>query len=208
MAAKAPIGSSDQRRRAIIATARTAFLRHGYGQTTMSAIAAALGGSKTTLWTYFRNKHELFDAVVDDMIERYGDPLRTPLRGDADVRETLQALAKSILTTISRPQVVAMHRMVTGEAGRFPQLGKALIERGMQRGQQRLADWIAQQIAGGRLRPCDPLTAAQQFGGLCQCGVFQHHLLGACPRPTPAQILAEADRATDTFLRAYAVNNS
>ena len=171
----------------------------------MSAIAAALGGSKTTLWTYFRNKHELFDAVVDDMIERYGDPLRTPLRSDADVRETLQAFAISVLTTISRPQVVALHRMVTGEAGRFPQLGKALIERGMQRGQQRLADWIALQMERGRLRAGDPLTASLQFGGLCQCGLFQRHLLGACSRPSSAQILAEADQATETFLRAYAV---
>jgi len=196
--------SSDQRRRAIIATARAAFLRHGFGQTTMSAIAASLGGSKTTLWTYFRNKHELFDAVVDDMIERYGDPLRTPLHREADVGETLHAFAVSVLTTISRPQVVAMHRMVTGEAGRFPQLGKALIERGMQRGQQRLADWIAQQMERGRLRGGDPLIAAQQFGGLCQSGLFQRHLLGACPRPTTAQIMQEADQATAMFLRAYA----
>ena len=111
--------------------------------------------------------------------------------------------AVSVLTTISRPQVVAMHRMVTGEAGRFPQLGKALIERGMQRGQQRLADWIAQQMERGKLRGDDPLIAAQQFGGLCQSGLFQRHLLGACPRPTTAQIMQEADQATAMFLRAY-----
>lgn len=204
MAAKASVSSSDQRRRAIIDTARAAFLRHGYGQTTMSAIAATLGGSKTTLWTYFRSKPDLFDAVVDDMIERYGDALRIPLRADADPADTLRTFATSILTTITRPQVVAFHRMVTGEAGRFPQLGKALIERGMQRGQQRLADWIAQQMDRGRLRCGDPLVASQQFGGLCQSGLFQRHLLGACPRPTPTQIAAEAEQATETFLRAYA----
>ena len=118
MAAKAQ--TSEQRRRAIVTAARAAFLRHGYGNTSMSAIAAKLGGSKTTLWTYFRNKRELYDAVVDDLVERYGEALRLPLPPEADPREVLQAFALSLITTVTRPQIVAMHRMVTGEAGLTP----------------------------------------------------------------------------------------
>lgn len=196
--------SSEARRRAIVSAARAAFLRHGYGNTSMSAIAAKLGGSKTTLWSYFRNKRELFDAVVDDLVERYGDALRLPLRAEADPRETLHAFAVSIITTVTRPQIVALHRMVTGEAGRFPELGRALVERGMRRGQARLAEWIAQQMDRGTLRRADPLLAATHFGGLCQSGAFQHYLLGASERPTPAEIAVEAEAATDVFLRAYA----
>lgn len=196
--------SSEARRRSIVSAARAAFLRHGYGNTSMSAIAAKLGGSKTTLWSYFRNKRELFDAVVDDLVERYGDALRLPLRIEADPRETLNAFAVSIITTVTRPQIVAMHRMVTGEAGRFPELGRALVERGMRRGQARLAEWIAQQMERGTLRRADPLVAAIHFGGLCQCGAFQQYLLGASDRPTPAEIAAEAEAATDVFLRGYA----
>lgn len=196
--------SSEARRRAIITAARDAFLRHGYGNTSMSAIAARLGGSKTTLWSYFPNKRELFDAVVDDLIERYGEALRVPLHADGDPQATLRAFALSIITTITRPQIVALHRMVTGEAGRFPELGAALIERGMKRGQHRLGEWIAAQMERGTLRRGDPLVAATQFGGLCQCGLFQQHLLGARPRPDPAEIAAEAEVATATFLRAYA----
>lgn len=203
MASKVQSGS-EARRRAIVSAARTAFLRHGYGNTSMSAIAAKLGGSKTTLWTYFRNKRELFDAVVDDLVERYGDALRLPLWPDADPRETLRAFAVSIITTVTRPQIVAMHRMVTGEAGRFPELGAALVERGIRRGQSRLAEWIAEQMERGALRRADPLLAATQFGGLCQCGAFQHYLLGARARPDAAEIAAEAEAATDVFLRGYA----
>ena len=55
-----------ERRRAIVAIARDHFFEHGYAGTSMSAIAAALGGSKGTLWSYFRSKEELFAAVVDD----------------------------------------------------------------------------------------------------------------------------------------------
>ncbi|WP_088310330.1 TetR/AcrR family transcriptional regulator [Novosphingobium sp. B 225] len=198
------VQTSEQRRRTIVATARAAFLRHGYGNTSMSAIAASLGGSKTTLWTYFPGKRALFDAVVDDLVARYGEALRLPLPPDADPRTTLEAFAISIISTITRPQIVAMHRMVTGEAGRFPELGRALLERGMKRGQARLADWIAAQMERGKLRMADSALAAVQFGGLCQCGAFQQFLLGARSRPAPAEIEAEAVAATDTFLRAYA----
>ncbi len=196
--------SSEQRRRAIVAAARAAFLRHGYGNTSMSAIAAQLGGSKTTLWTYFRNKRELYDAVVDDMIERYGEALRVPLPPDADPGTVLRTFALSLLGTITRPQIVAMHRMVTGEAGRFPELGRAMVERGLKRGQARLAEWIAAQMTRGTLRQADPALAAVQFGGLVQCGSFQQFLLGARARPDADEMTAEAVAATDTFLRAYA----
>jgi AcrR family transcriptional regulator len=93
----------EARRSAIVAAARKAFLRDGYGQTSMSSIAADVGGSKTTLWNYFPSKEDLFAAVVDDQVERYGEALRLELPEDADLPETLTALGVSILTTILRP---------------------------------------------------------------------------------------------------------
>jgi hypothetical protein len=40
------------RREAILEVAERSFLEQGYAATTMSAIAAELGGSKGTLWSY------------------------------------------------------------------------------------------------------------------------------------------------------------
>ena len=61
----------EERRQAIVAVARSAFFRGGYGGTTMSAIAAELGGSKATLWAYFRHKEDLFDQMLE-LIWHYG----------------------------------------------------------------------------------------------------------------------------------------
>ena len=44
------------RRKAFVDAAREAFFAHGYAGTTMSSIASAVGGSKTTLWSYFPSK--------------------------------------------------------------------------------------------------------------------------------------------------------
>ncbi|WP_374531148.1 TetR/AcrR family transcriptional regulator [Novosphingobium sp.] len=195
----------DLRRRAIVATARKAFLRGGYGQTTMSSIAAAIGGSKTTLWSYFRNKEDLFAAVIDDLVERYGEALRLPLPPDGDPAQTLLALGESLMRTILRPEIVAMHRLVTGEAGRSPELGRTLFERGIRRGQARTSEWIAQQMASGQLREDDPQRAAQQFLALCQSGCYQQHILGVCGRPSGEAVRADLEGAVATFMRAYAV---
>src|SRR4026208_346391 len=57
------------RRGAIIGVARRSFLNNGYAATTMSSIAAELGGSKGTLWSYFPGKEELFAAVLRETTE-------------------------------------------------------------------------------------------------------------------------------------------
>ncbi|MBK8273938.1 MAG: TetR/AcrR family transcriptional regulator [Sphingomonadales bacterium] len=193
----------EARRSAIVAAARKAFLRDGYGQTSMSSIAADVGGSKTTLWNYFPSKEDLFAAVVDDQVERYGEALRLELPEDADLPETLTALGVSILTTILRPQIVALHRVVVGEAGRFPELGRMLWDRGAQRGQKRTEAWLRLQMDKGRLRAADPQSAASHFLGLCQSGSFYRHLLGASARPKRETIEAEIRLAVRIFLSAY-----
>jgi AcrR family transcriptional regulator len=54
----------DARREAILDAAQACFLAEGYAATSMSTIAARLGGSKGTLYSYVKNKEDLFAAVV------------------------------------------------------------------------------------------------------------------------------------------------
>ncbi|MFM7027273.1 MAG: TetR/AcrR family transcriptional regulator [Chakrabartia sp.] len=199
-----PNDRRDQRRQLIVGVARQAFFRTGYGGTTMSAIAASLGGSKTTLWTYFRNKEDLFSAVVDDLIDLYGAALRMPLPEDGDLHDVLTELGVILMETIFQPDIVALHRLVAGEADRFPELGRLLYDVGPKRGHERIGGWIAVQMARGLLRSGDPLMAAQHFGALCQSGRFQGHLIGALPAPDATTRRAEVDLAVEAFLRAYA----
>ncbi len=170
----------------------------------MSAIAALLGGSKTTLWSYFPNKHELFSAVVDDLVDQYGKALRLPLPDDADLHEMLTVLARMLMVTLHQPEIIALHRMVSGEAARIPELGALLYERGPRRGHQRIGAWLSIQMDKGLVRRADPIMAAQHFAGLCQSGSFQRHLMGVFSRPEDEELIAEADVAVSVFLRAYA----
>ena len=193
----------DQRRQHIVGVARDAFFETGYGSTTMSAIALRLGGSKTTLWSYFRSKEELFSAVVDDLVDQYGAALRMPLPEAGDVPSVLTDLGLILMDTLFQPEIVALHRLVAGEAARFPELGRLLFDVGPKRGHERIGGWLAVQMARGLLRSADPMVAAQHFVALCQSGRFQGHLIGALPAPDDQERAAEVALAVRAFLRAY-----
>lgn len=199
-----PDEARDAKRAAIVVTARHAFFAQGYGATSMSSIAATVGGSKTTLWSHFRSKEELFAAVVDDIVDRYGGALSIDLPADAPVGVTLERFAAALMSTILSAPIVDLHRLVTGEAGRFPELATVFWERGAKRGKARLADYLAGAMTDGRLRAGDPMRAAHQFSALCQAEKVQQVILGLRDVPDAATIARDVTVAVDAFMRIWA----
>lgn len=60
----API-QNDSVKTAILEVSRDLFAKFGYKKTTMEDIAHALGKGKSSLYYYFKNKEEIFQAVID-----------------------------------------------------------------------------------------------------------------------------------------------
>lgn len=169
----------------------------------MSSIAAKVGGSKTTLWTYFPSKQDLFAAVLDDLVERYGRALEVVLDPAADVASELRRFGRALLETLHSQPIVDMHRVTIGEANRFPELGRMMFDRGQARGKRHLRAFIAEAMRLGKLRQGDPVAAAQHFAGLLQSGSPQLHLLGLEGRPEDDALEAEIEVVLDTFMRAW-----
>jgi AcrR family transcriptional regulator len=193
----------EERRQSIVEVARRAFFRSGYGGTSMSSIAAELGGSKATLWAYFRSKEELFAAVIDDLVDRYGEALNQPIPLDGDPEAALKRLARDFMQTLFQPDIIALQRLVTGEAGRFPELGRLFHERGPQRALDHLGTWFEALMVQGFLRRGDPVLAARHFIALCQSGGFQLAMWGIEPVPSEETVQTDMTEAVQTFLRAF-----
>src|SRR5438477_12466193 len=86
----APKAGKDDRRDAIVAIAREAFSADGYAGTSMSSIAARLGGSQGTLYSYFKSKEELFIAVVQSKCEKIQGMLnQAEIESGGDLRAML-----------------------------------------------------------------------------------------------------------------------
>jgi AcrR family transcriptional regulator len=196
-------GTRDARREAFVSAARKAFFSKGYGATSMSSISAEVGGSKTTLWTYFPSKQELFAAVVDDLVERYGRALDVQFDPESDIADSLRNMGRALLETVHSQPIVDLHRLCIGEAGRFPELARLFHERGPARGKARLRAYIAELMARGRLRAGDPADASLTFVGRLWAGSIQSHLIGLIGPPGEAEIAHEIEAAVDGFLRAW-----
>lgn len=195
--------SAEQRRQAFVDAARAAFFSCGYGSTSMSAISAKVGGSKTTLWTYFPSKQELFAAVLDDLVERYGRALEVELDPGGDIAGELGRFASALLETLHTGPIIDLHRLLFAEAGRFPELSAMMYARGPARGKARLQRFFEDAMALGRLRLGDAAAAAEHFPGMLQTGSAQKHLLGLIDRPSDTELAREAGQVVETFLRGW-----
>jgi AcrR family transcriptional regulator len=191
------------RRKAFIDAARESFFANGYAGTTMSSIASKVGGSKTTLWSYFPSKEDLFAAIVDDIVHHYGQVLSIDLPVDRPVPEVLRNFGNVLMAKLTSPPLLSLHRLVVGEADRFPHLAETFYDRGPRRGKARAAAWVAEKMARGEIRRGDPMHAVQQFAGLCQSGVYQFALLGMHKAADLDELGKEVDLAVESFCRAW-----
>ena len=194
---------AQNRRSAIVSAAQAEFFAHGYGATTMSAIAARIGGSKTTLWTYFPSKQALFTAVVAALVARFGQSVEVPLEPDQQLDDALRDFAWNMMQIVGTPEIVDLHRLVIGESGRFPELGALFFVQGPARGKAKLATYLSTAMADGRVRPGDPDCAASQFIVLCQSGVVQDRLWGLPVGEDNAHITEDIEDAVSAWLSAW-----
>ncbi|HEX3407891.1 MAG TPA: TetR/AcrR family transcriptional regulator, partial [Caulobacteraceae bacterium] len=191
---------------AIIAVAREAFLTSGFTATSMSEIAAKLGGSKGTLYNYFRSKEELFVAFMNESCEDlldFMDHLPETAEADHSVREDLIELGVAFLSSLTRDSFVSIHRLVVSEAGRFPELGRLFYENGPARGVQRFTEYFERVIAAGRLPPNDPREVGQRLKDLVLSDVYTRRLWGVLGPQSPQALRAHVTRSVDIFLMAF-----
>jgi AcrR family transcriptional regulator len=193
----------EDRRDAILDVAYECFVAEGYGATSMSTIAAQLGGSKGTLYNYFKSKEELFAAFVRRSCSRLREQIERHAE-EGDVRHQFIMMAEDLIDHLLSPEALAINRLVVSEGERFPELARLFYEAGPKAGIARSAEALKDLMARGVLRAADPLIAAQQFKDLALSGLQNLRLWGVIEDPSPAERRRRAEIAADTFLRAYA----
>ncbi len=193
----------DERRRAILEVARDLFMQEGYAAGSMSEIATRVGGSKGTLYNYFASKELLFAALMKQECDIEALEASTLAVSGMNIHGALTAIGLRFLDFILVQRVVDIHRLVIAECGRFPELGRTFFENGPRRGVAILGDWMAEQMAEGRLRSADTERAATHFMELCKSGLHQKMLWNIEPAPSAAAKAANVEIAVTIFMAAY-----
>ncbi len=67
--------SITKTRQTLVEVARRLFAQKGFEATTMNDISQESGKGRRTLYTYFKNKEDIYDAVIKDELERLSERL-------------------------------------------------------------------------------------------------------------------------------------
>jgi len=187
----------------IIAAAREVFFEDGYAGASMDRITARAGVSKATIYANFRSKEEVLRAVVQAMVEPIADQYETLTSRTAEFDEWLLALGKQVARNAVLPDVIALERLVLGEALRFPELGKLFYEHAIQAALRSFRPRFEAAIEAGYLRPCDPAMALARFAQWCTGSLRREVIMNLRPYPDQAEIDAFAADAVAAFLQGY-----
>ncbi|WP_413200980.1 TetR/AcrR family transcriptional regulator [Nostoc piscinale] len=193
---------SNEKIDAILAGAMQEFLKNGYAATTMDKVAAAAGVSKTTIYSYFRDKETLFAALVEQLARQKILPLfnyQDPQLYQDDPQILLRRLAINVLDKgTSEQEALNFVRLIIGESGRFPSLAQIFLKHNEKAGFDSLSEYFT---AHPELQLPDPLVAARIFiGALVHFMILQYMLHGQEIVPM------ERDRLIDNLVKLITIN--
>jgi len=194
---------AEQIREQILDVATPLFLTEGYGATSIEEVARRARVSKRTLYSRFRDKTELFSAVVHRLVERLRPPNVAPEQffQGGSLETILERLAKLILRAALSPSALALHRVILAEATRFPELAEAVNQEGTRREAiHLLAALLEREAPAGGMSPAKAEFAAEQFLHMLVSGP-QRRALGLGAPMSSEALDAWARDTVDLFLQ-------
>jgi AcrR family transcriptional regulator len=190
----------EERRGRILDVATAVFLERGYGATTMKAICDALGGSKSTLYSYFAQKEDLLEAIILRQCEGLFAALEAA-EGPGPFAEAVVVLARAFMWPLVSEEGVRTLQLIIEASRRDRQLAERFERVSMTLIVERVRDLIARACARGDIASRDPAEAAGLFMDLFRGDLHFRRLLNLEPEPDAARFEAEVARATSLFLR-------
>lgn len=142
--------SSAIKREKIVRSAAKLFLERGYDSVSINEIIAVVGGSKETIYSNFGNKAKLFEAVVQQLCSDV--TIRIDTRPVGTLEQQTTRIARSFVSIVLTPQIMAFHRLMTSIGREFPEAGRLFYKTGPETVYRIFAEWIALQQVNGNIR--------------------------------------------------------
>ena len=152
----------DEKREAVLRTAVRLFLEQGYHRATLNEVAERLNITKPALYNYFRSKDEILFECWALGQERVDEFIAEINAGDgtglAKLRKLVRAYAEVMATDFGASLVRFDPRDLTDKNSRIVRAAKKSIDRTFR-------NYIAEGIADGSIKPCDPKLSAFAIAG-------------------------------------------
>jgi AcrR family transcriptional regulator len=191
------------KRQQIVDGAREVFLAQGFDAASMNDIARAAGVSKGTLYVYFKDKEQLFEAIVAAECRDHAEMVFDAASGHDDVTTTLMNIGTAFVNMLCQPSKISAVRTVIAIAERAPETGRKFFETGPAVGLARVKAYLDAQVKEGTLSIEDTEVAAAQFIESCHATMFKPVLFNFGPPPKPDRIKHVVGIAVRAFMKAY-----
>jgi TetR/AcrR family transcriptional regulator, mexJK operon transcriptional repressor len=187
---------------AILKAAGDLFLAKGF-EASLDAVAHEAGVSKATIYARYKDKEELFRAVLRHKCESVVTPDSFAPGSQAPVRDTLVVIATRFLDLSLGDDAMGMHKVIVAEIGRASRMAELFFETAVLRMKDRFSEWLASETAAGRLRVPDPDGASWRFLGAVKGEAHLRLQLGL-PPIEPDRLRRHIEACADDFIKAYA----
>ena len=189
---------AEDRPREICSAALDVFAEKGFAAARLDEIARRAGVSKGTLYLYFKDKEDLFRAVVRDTVAPNIDSVRAIVdTADIPFAEIVRMVLPRFAAIASEVRVGAVAKMVIGESRNFPELAKVWHDEVVSKALGLISGLIQRAQARGEVRPGDPrLHAISLLGAMLMGLLWRETLEPAGGAPLDLEALARQHAET------------
>ncbi len=194
----------EERLTELLDVAAEVFISEGFSAASTNEIARRANSSKTTFYSRFPTKEQLFLAVIERRVSGIFHHVAASLPDEPPTEETLRNFGSALIRFALSKEQIALVRVVSMESAKFPELGKRFYELGPKRGEGALAAYLMKQVEKGRLLNEDTRQMAQHFISLVTGGPIRWFVFGFDRSSLPKSALQKhLNSAIQAFIRAY-----
>ncbi|MDD4053158.1 MAG: TetR/AcrR family transcriptional regulator [candidate division Zixibacteria bacterium] len=150
----------------ILEAAVDEFIEYGFSGARVDRIAVRAGINKAMIYYYFSSKEKLYQAVIDEHINRLGEEVQLKIEEAADLEESLLAISRiymKIMTQNARYLPILLREFASGGGRLVSSLRRMTSERGLP---ERFLRKLEEGQKAGRFRDCDTRQALISFIGM------------------------------------------
>lgn len=186
----------------ILEAALDVFSEHGYGAS-IEQVASRANVARQTIYNHFGGKQVLFEAALERAMAELFANVKTD---HENLRERLIRFGLALRARVLSPRSIRLHRVLTGEAPRVPDLANSFYTRCFVGSHEQMAEVLAKAMRDGELRRDNTLDMSDLLMEML-IGLDRWRMLLGGPAPDPKTEWVRVTRMVDHFLRAYAPIN-
>ena len=194
---------NEKKREAILKAAIEEFYTKGYEGSSMDTVSKEANVSKATVYNHFKNKEELFLAIVHILKQRLEESFKYEYTKDKSIEEQLYEIARKEMDFLSIEENIKLIKIMTIVMIQKNAIGLKLLEISKDDYLIMTASWFEEAKKEGKLFFDDATFISKQFIGMLKSFAFLPQIYGA-PLLTKQEEEKVIQKAIEMIIKIYA----